>query len=207
MGCGPGGAAPILETVDDATAYPGQELRLELHARDHDSDDLRFTYNVRDDLEGIYDRSSIRTYADGSAVFHYTPVTDDVGEHPFEFVVTDGDGLFDEAVVWIAVETGGTNAPVFREPIGAGTAFDVSQEDCLVLNVVVEDTDTPEVELSIEPPAIAGAQLRQTAGHAGLFTWCPSEAQATAQGNWMLNLGATDDVNPTTIKSFLILLR
>jgi hypothetical protein len=202
IGCGPDGSAPILETPADPQAYPGVELHLPLGARDDNPGDLRFSYQAPE-LEGIYDRSAIRTYGGGSAEFDYTPVADDVGEHPFRFMVTDDYGLTDEGTVWIQVRAGGATPPIFREPVGAGTTFE-ADGDCLDVDVVVEDPDSTEVKLSEEPPYVGDATLRQSSGHAGLWNWCPPPG---VMGSFALNLSADDGDHPPTTKSFVIVVR
>src|SRR5262245_46144425 len=82
LGCGPSGAAPLFETHDDVIAHPGMEVYVQLRASDQDGDALRFSYS-NGDLEGIYDRSELRTYPNGEAMFQYLPLASDVGDHPF----------------------------------------------------------------------------------------------------------------------------
>jgi hypothetical protein len=201
VGCGPTGSAPIFETHEDVTAQPGMELYVQLRAIDDDGDELRFAF-VNDDLEGIHERAEVRTYANGNAMFHYVPVVSDLGDHAFTFIVTDESGQTDEQTLWISVVTGGTSAPVFLEPIGAGTTIDPTR--CLNLDVEVDDPDTPEVALTQEAPFIDGANLDRQSGHSAIWLWCPSAGQRVAQSTWALTLGADDGEHPVSLKSFLI---
>lgn len=203
IGCGPVGSAPLLETSRDATAFPGAQLHLELRAEDENPGALRFEYDSLVPLDGIYQRSEILAYDDGEAAFQYRPVANDVGQHPFRFRVTDEDGLSDDTIVWISVRPGGASAPIFREPVGAGLTLD-SLGGCVDLDVVVEDSDTPEVTLSQEPPLLSDALLTRLNGHAARWSWCPP---VEASGSYPLWLAADDGENDMTFKSFLILVR
>ena len=208
VACGPTGSSPVLDPIDDSVAYVGSEFRLELLASDEDVDALHFQY-ANDDLDDLASRAEVRNYGAGRAVFVWTPVAADVGDHPFDFSVNDEQGNTDRETIMITVRSGvgENNAPIFREPLGTGTTLDLSMRDCLDLDIVVEDTDSADVTITQETPLIEGAQLNQDTGASARWHWCPTPAQIMAQDRYGLILGASDGDNPMTVKNFLIVLR
>ena len=49
--------------------------------------------------------------------------------------------------------------PVFREPLGSGTTLDLSQSNCIELDILVEDPDSPNVDISLEEPLEDGYEF------------------------------------------------
>src|SRR5262245_61501996 len=197
-----------MDPLDDSVAYVGSGSPLELRASDADVEDLRFSY-ANDDVEGIAERAEIRNYGGGRAVFLWTPIAADVGEHAFDFIVVDESGQADSETITITVRSGvGENtAPIFREPLGTGTTLDLTLHACLDLDIVVEDSDTPDLVITQEAPLIELATIDQDTGATARWHWCPSESQIMAQDRYALILGASDNENPMTVKNFLIVLR
>src|SRR5262249_43873648 len=140
-------------------------------------------------------------------VFRWTPIAADVGEHAFDFTVSDGRRT-STATIMIDVRSaiGAATAPVFRAPLGSGTTLDLGQQPCIDLDVVVEDQDSPRVKLSQLDPVIEGAALTVRDGLTASWHWCPTREQQ-AESRYTLVLGADDGDNPKTIKNYLVVLR
>jgi hypothetical protein len=197
------GSAPELTNVGDHTAVVGEELRLELDGTDPDGD--RLTYGFRAlDLPDLVDRATISVAPSGAGVFRWTPLAADVGDHAVDFTVSDGDS---EVIVTVQITVvSSVTSPVFRAPLGSGTTLDLDQNDCLDLDIVVEDADTAQVTLAQSEPAIAGASLDQLDGQTGRWHWCPSMEQRAISRHTLV-LSADDGQNPPTIKNYVIVLR
>ena len=143
---------------------------------------------------------------DGTAVFRFTPVADDVGEWAFDFIASDGS---ENDVVTSMIEVRPAvdgNAPVFREPSGSGTTLDLSFAACIEIDVVVDDPDSAAVTLGQTEPAIAGSQFVQATGVAGVWSWCPNKDQL-GQDRYPLTLFADDGDHEPVFKNYLIVLR
>jgi hypothetical protein len=96
---------------------------------------------------------------------------------------------------------------VFRQPLGSGTTLDLNTRQCLDLDIVVDDQDSPEVIISQDDPVIEGATLDATSGLAANWNWCPTRAQIDADDRYTLTLGADDGDNPKVVKNYLVVLR
>lgn len=201
-----GGAAPELEGLSDQVAQVGTELTIQLDGTDPDGDRLTYRYHAADltDLDG---HAQMTVSASGAGVFRWTPLAADIGEHPFDFIVSDG-GHDTTVTINIDVRSaiGSQTAPIFRQPLGTGTTIDLGVKDCVDLNVVVEDQDTPTVMIAQEEPIIDGAELQAQDGQSAMWHWCPSRAQQS-EDRYTLALSADDGDNPKTIKNYLIVLR
>jgi hypothetical protein len=201
-----GGAAPELEGLSDQVAQVGTELTIDLNATDADGDRLSYRYRAADltDLDG---HAQITVSPSGAGVFRWTPLAADIGEHPFDFIVSDGGN---ETTVTININVksaiGSQTAPIFRQPLGTGTTIDLGKNNCVDLSVVVEDQDTPTVKIGQEDPVIEGAELEAQDGQSAKWHWCPSRAQES-EDRYTLALSADDGDNPKTIKNYLIVLR
>ncbi len=196
------GSPPDLQ-VADQVATVGHELAIELDGTDPDGG--RLTYTVKADiaLEGM---ASITETPSGAGMFRWTPLAGDVGMHVFDFTVSDGTHNTTVPVNVDVREAIGA-APVFVQPLGAGTVFDPSMVPCLTVNIVIMDQDTPNVAIAQEPPLIDGAMLDQVDGQSGTWKWCPTAAQISAQSRYTLELSADDHDNPKTIKDYVIVLQ
>jgi hypothetical protein len=205
-GCEDDNGAPTINAIDAQRALVGSELTLTLSASDPDGDALSFSFSS--DLESISNRASLSPSADGSsASFHFTPLVGDVGDHGFDFVVSDGEAT---AGVHMNIEIGASgegSAPSFVQPLGTGITLDVLQSTCLEVPVLVQDPDTPGVTLGQEEPLIAGAELQQASELTGTWSFCPSPDQIEADDRYQLTLSADDFDNPKTLKPYLIVLR
>jgi hypothetical protein len=201
-----GGGAPELTGLSDQVAQVNHELKVELAGTDPDGDQLSYSFKAAD-IEGISDRAQISVSPSGNGVFRYTPIAADVGEHAFDFTVSDG-GNKTTVTITIDVKSaiGSATAPVFRQPLGSGTTLDLVKKKCVDLQVVIEDQDSAQVELAMEEPIIEGATLNQNDGLSASFQWCPTKEQEAEQ-RYTLNISADDGSNPKTIKNYLLVLR
>ena len=93
--------------------------------------------------------------------------------------------------------------PIFRQPLGAGTALDVSENECLDLDVVVQDDDSRFAVIQMIDPYIDGARLEQDGDFTAKFTFCPTALQVDV-GRFVLNLLATDDQDAEALKAYSI---
>lgn len=205
VACG-GGSAPELEGLSDQVAQVGTEFKLDLNGTDPDGDRLSYDFKAAD-LEGLADRAQITVSPSGAGVFRWTPLAADVGQHSFDFIVSDGSN---DTTVTITIDVksaiGSATAPIFRQPLGTGTTIDLGKNQCVDLDVVIEDQDTAQVTITQEEPLIDGATLDQMDGQTAKWHWCPTRAQA-GDSRYTLVLAADDDENPKTVKNYLVVLR
>lgn len=206
VACG-GGGAPELRGLGDQVAQVGTELKIDLDGTDPDGDRLSYRFRTASDLLGLDDRADLTVSPSGAGVFRWTPNASDVGEHVFDFIVSDGGN---DTTVTITIDVrsaiGAATAPIFRQPLGSGTTANLAAQRCIELTVVVEDQDTAEVAIAMEEPRIEGATLTQTSGTTAAFSWCPTKEQE-AENRRTLVLAADDGDNPRTIKNYLLVLR
>jgi len=201
-----GGGSPELSGLSDQVAQVGTEFKLDLNGTDPDGDRLSYDFRAAD-LDDVDSRAMITVSPSGAGVFRWTPVASDVGEHAFDFIVSDGGN---DTTVTITIDVrsaiGSATAPVFRQPLGTGTTIDLSKNMCVDLNVVVEDQDTAQVDITQEEPVIEGATLTQEDGQTATWRWCPTRAQE-GDSRYTLVLAADDGENPKTVKNYLVVLR
>lgn len=205
VACG-SGSAPELTGLTDQKAQVGTELKVDLNGTDPDGDQLSYKFKAPDLVE-ISAHAQVTVSPSGSGVFRWTPLANDVGEHAFDFTVSDGDH---DTTVTVNIDVksaiGSATAPIFRQPLGTGTTIDLTKKKCVDLDIVVEDQDTAEVTLAMEEPKIAGAKLDQQDGTTAKFSWCPTKEQEAEQ-RYTLVMSADDGENPKTLKNYLIVLR
>jgi hypothetical protein len=201
-----GGNAPELAGLSDQVAQVGTELKLDLNGTDADGDRLSYGFNAAD-LTGVDDRAMITVSPSGAGVFRWTPIAADVGQHAFDFTVSDG-GNDTTVTITIDVKSaiGSATAPIFRQPLGTGTTIDLVKNQCVDLKVVIEDQDTAQVDITQLEPVIDGATLTQEDGVTATWRWCPTRAQE-GESRYTLVLAADDGENPQTIKNYLVVLR
>jgi hypothetical protein len=205
VACG-GGAPPELNGLTDQVAQVGSELKIELNGTDPDGDQLSYRYRAAD-LPDIGGKAQITVSPSGSGVFRWTPLAQDVGEHAFDFIVSDGSN---DTTVTININVksaiGSATSPLFRQPLGTGTTLDLSNRDCIDFDVVIEDQDSAQVEIALEQPIAEGMRLDQQDGLTARFNWCPTKEQENEQ-RYTVVLSADDGENPKAVKNYLIVLR
>jgi hypothetical protein len=197
------GSPPDIEGLTDQVATVGHELVITLNGTDPDGD--RLTYSVKADiaLEGV---ATITETPSGAGMFRWTPLAGDAGMHTFDFTASDGSHNTTVSIVIDVREAIGA-APVFVQPLGAGTVFNPAMTPCLNVMVSVVDQDTAQVDLAQVAPLIDGAMFNQTDGQNGTWMWCPTPAQVSASSRYTLTLSADDHDNPPTIKEWIIVIQ
>src|SRR5690349_920666 len=176
VACGPT-APPQLDGLTDQVAQVGQELRVDLNATDPNG--ARLTYSFKaPDLTDLANNAQVTVAPSGEGVFRWTPLAADLGAHPFDFTVSNG-GADTTVTITITVKSaiGAATAPVFRQPLGTGTTVDLTHTQCVDLDVVVEDQDTPMVKIAQDDPVIDGALITPTDGQTAHWHWCPTRDQ------------------------------
>lgn len=197
------GEAPVLDPVDDRVVAVGEPLVIDLRASDPDGDRLYFAFDAP--VQGPVERAALTMRPDGTGIFRWTPLADDVGVWFLDFSVSDGRQR-DTVTAAIDVRPALGAAPVFRQPLGSGTTLDPERDACLEIGVIVEDQDDAEVGLAQAEPLVEGAELVQETGLSGTWTWCPSKAQLENERHPLV-LTADDGTHPIVRKSYLVVLR
>src|SRR5512138_2858058 len=95
-----GGNAPELSGLSDQVAQVGTEFKLDLNGTDPDGDRLDYKFKAAD-LDGGKDRAMVTVSPSGAGVFRWTPLASDVGQHAFDFTVSDGSN---ETTVTITID-------------------------------------------------------------------------------------------------------
>ena len=208
FGCKPGGP-PQLVDPGNQVAIVGETLTLNLFASDPDGDELTYSFRA-DGVENVNSYAQLGRAPDGHGVFTFQPVAGQEGEHIFDFIVSDG--KFDTTLhltIEVRGASGSESAPIFREP-QAGVVLNLTtdgDDDCASFDILVEDADSTEIELTEVPPSIPGSELDVDAdGLEGSWYWCPTREQRE-QFQYRLTLSADDNDNPATIKDIPIVLR
>ncbi len=211
MGCGDdesaqANEAPQFSALSDHTAYVNVEFGLSLQAYDPDGDQLTFSY--ASDIADIDSRATLEKTASDRAQFTWMPLVSDIGQHAFDFTVSDGQNTTQETITIDVVWQGeGSTAPVFVQPLGTGTTLDLTVQGCIEVPIVVEDPDSGTVNLGQEDPVIEGATLTQADELTGSWNFCPSQAQIAADDRYTVVFSADDSDNPKTEKPYLVVLR
>ena len=200
-------AKPSLDSVQDQTATVGVEMNLLIQGRDPDGDALVFSLSVPSihDIDQRTHPPRFESFGPNAAYLMWTPLAADVGMHQFQ--VTASDGQAKTTISFTVTVQSGNAVPVFREPIGSGTTLDLSHQQCLDVDVVVEDADSPEVDISLQDPIEEGYDFTQDDPLAGTFSWCPNSDQINAASRYTLNITANDRDDHITTKKYVIVIR
>gem|GEM_PF-6898305 len=190
--------------MSDLTGHVGSRLDVELLAYDADASSLEFNYRIPG--KDISSRATLAEYG-SRAIFSWTPIADDVGQHQVDFAVSDGTWIDVESViVTIRANTSDDNAPRFVRPLGEGATLDLSQDSCITVDIEVVDPDSPVVDI-YQSPKIPLSSIEEAGNSlSAFFHWCPSPEQKLEKSK-TLTLIADDHDNPPVYKTFTILLR
>ncbi len=191
----------MISGLADQVATVGNELVVSINGTDPDGDQL--TYGVKADIS-LQGRGMLTQDPSGAGVFRWTPLADDLGVHAFDFTASDGANTV-AVTIQIDVRSAIGAVPIFRRPLGSGTVIDPSE--CTTVQILVEDSDTAQIEITEAPMLIEGATLSQIDGVNAAWEWCPTNDQVRAQNRYTLSLSASDNENPPTIKDFVLVLR
>ncbi|MFT3699869.1 MAG: PPC domain-containing protein [Kofleriaceae bacterium] len=197
---------PELDGLTDQVAQVGTELKIDLNGTSEGGGKLGYSFHAGD-LDDVDGAAQVTVSPSGVGVFRWTPLAADIGQHPFDFTVSNGD---QSSTVTITIDVksaiGSATAPIFRQPLGTGTTIDLSQKNCVDMDVVIEDQDSPMVTIAQEEPVIDGATLTPEDAFSAKWHWCPSKAQE-GDSRYTLVLSADDGDNPKTLKNYLVVLR
>ncbi len=205
LACGNGGG-PEIDSLEDQLAAVGRELVIEIRATNETGRAIQFSYDSNASISS--DRGGLNQRPGGRAVFTWTPTAQDIGVHNFDFRATDSTGESTESItIEVKSALGSATLPIFRRPLGAGSALDIATDDCIEVEILIEDQDSFQVVLSQEEPLIAGGELIQDEDLHGLWRWCPTKEQKAAQDRYMLTIAADDGDNALALKYYQVLLR
>ena len=200
-GCGPR-TGTRLDPIAAQTAVVGVELEVMLRAATPAAVDFRFATDV--DLEGRHVQPTLTPYANGEALFRWTPLASDVGDHHFTFSATV-DGLPASQRVAVRV-IAGADPITFREPVGEGTTLDLARAACVVVPLLVDDTSSTEVQLAAGNAWSDGATLERDGPLSGRLRFCPPTAQTAAHSIFPLSVVATDAGGARAEKRYTVVL-
>jgi hypothetical protein len=208
-GCG--GRPPVIQPIGDQVAEVGVELSIEIRASDPDGDTLSFDFDAPSlpDLKTRAQPASISAFADGVAIFRWTPTAADraMTAYPIDFRVSDGQSTAVETVQVTVKDAGSGAGPIFRKPLGTGTTLDLDTDTCVSVDLLVDDAGATAVTLAEDDPRPDGDMLASDGPFSATWSWCPSAQQIAAQDRYMVTWSADDGANPKTRKSYLIVLR
>ncbi|MCP4446266.1 MAG: hypothetical protein GY811_13115 [Myxococcales bacterium] len=205
LACG-SGAGPEIDGLEDRVAAVGSELVIEIRASNEGGGEINFAYESNASIAS--DRGGLAQRPGGSAIFTWTPRAEDIGVYTFDFKASDASGHSTKSItIEVKSAIGADSLPVFRRPLGAGTALDIATDDCIEIEILIEDQDSFQVTLSEEEPRIQGAELVQDQNLRGQWRWCPTKEQKAAQDRYLLTIGADDGDNSLALKHYQIILR
>jgi hypothetical protein len=205
--CGPSGDGPEFPPVEDQVVAIGQELVIVIEASDPSGAELSYSFSA--EVPDIQSKARIARLPTGAGEFRWTPSSSsDLGEWFFDFSVSAGGAVTTETVrIEVRSAVGANSSPRFLRPQGMGTTLDTAADDCVELDVMVDDTDSASVEIEQGAPVIEGANLQKDGNTAAVWRWCPKPEQIARDNRYTLLLTADDGENPKTLHPYLIVLR
>src|SRR3954469_12324505 len=144
LGCGPR-TGTVLDPVAPQTAVVGNELGIMLRAATSARVDFAFDSDL--DLAQRRVMPTLTPYANGEAMFRWTPIASDLVDHLFHFTATV-DGVPASEMVAVRV-VAGADPISFRSPVGEGTTLDLVRAPCAVVPLLVDDTSATEVDMEV----------------------------------------------------------
>lgn len=207
VACGPGGNGPEFPPVEDQVVAIGQELVIVIEASDPSGAELSYSFAA--EVPDIKSKASISRLPTGAGEFRWTPSSsEDVGEWFFDFTVSNGGGVTTETVrIEVRSAVGANSAPRFLRPQGMGTTLDVETDDCVELDVMIDDSDSSKVTIEEGDPKIEFSNLQENGNTSAIWRWCPKPEQIARDNRYTLLLTADDGDNPKTLHPYLIVLR
>jgi hypothetical protein len=202
------GSAPRIELVDDQVAVVGKELSVWIVGTDPDGDELTYAFEAPA-VPLAANTARMGTGANGQGLFTFTPVAQQIGEQLFDFVVSDGSfEARTSARIDVRSAAGSESAPIFREPLASGAVLDLGVDTCATVDVLVEDSDSSQIELRMEEPILAGSELWVgDNGLEGTWSWCPTPEQRASLAPHEIVFVADDGDSAVVRKSFLVVVR
>jgi hypothetical protein len=201
LGCGPR-TGTTLAPVGAQTATVGVELSILLRAQSNGRVDFKYDSDL--DLAARSLKPTLTPYANGEALFSWTPLASDVGTHQLRFTATIN-GVSATETVPVMV-TSGVDPISFREPVGDGTTLDLARGPCVSVSLLVDDTSATAVQLMPGATWPSGATLDVAGPLAGRVRFCPSAQQIQATTIFPLTLVATDAGGARAEKRYTIVI-
>jgi hypothetical protein len=201
VGCGPR-TGTRLDPVAPQTAVVGVELAIMLRAGS--TSHVEFAFSTDLEMDGRRVKPTLTTYANGEAMFRWTPLASDVGDHKFRFSATI-DGVPASTIVDITVVSG-ADPITFRSPVGEGTTLDIARTPCAVVPILVEDTTATEVDLAPGEAWVQGAMLERDGPLSGHLRFCPTPAQAQSTTIFPFSIVASDSGGAKNEKRYTVVL-
>ena len=200
-GCGPR-TGTSLDPIAPQTAVVGTELAVMLRAATANQVEFKFDSDL--DLHARRVMPTLTPYANGEAMFRWTPLASDIGDHTFRFTATV-DGVPASARVAVRVVAGGD--PIsFRSPVGEGTTLDLARSPCAVVPLLVDDTSATEVEIAPGSAMPEGATIDRDGPLSGKLKFCPAKTLAQTQTIFPFTIVATDGGGARTEKRYTVVL-
>ena len=200
VGCGPRSGAE-LEPIAPQTAVVVVELAVMLRVEAAHAD---FGFATDLDLHGRALVPTLTPYANGEAIFRWTPLASDFGAHAFRFRATV-DGFASSQTVAVDV-VAGADPISFRSPVGDGTTLDLTEAPCVQVPLLVDDTSATAVTITADGALPDGATITSDGALAGTLRFCPPEALAATQTIFPFSLVATDGAGARAEKRYTIVL-
>jgi hypothetical protein len=204
VGCGPQ-TGTRLSPLLPRTAVIGRELEVLVHV---ESEDPRVSLSYESDISDLRTRRlkpTLTAYAGGDALFRWTPLADDRGDHVIRFTAAL-DGTLANTLMPVTV-VAGQDPITFRQPVGDGTTLDLAVATCVDVPILVEDSTVTEVSLEEGVPWTEGGVISQDGPVAGKLSFCPTTAQAAASSIFTFTLVAADKRGQRAEKRYLVVLR
>ncbi|MCA1663035.1 MAG: putative Ig domain-containing protein [Myxococcales bacterium] len=201
FGCGPK-TGTRLDPIAPQIAVVGVELGVMLRAASGGDVDFAF----RSDLDLTQRRvlPTLTPYANGEAMFRWTPLASDLGDHTFHFTATV-DGVRASEAVAVRVVAG--DSPIsFRSPVGEGTTLDLARSPCAVVPLFVDDASATDVDIAAGGTLPDGATITRDGPLSGQLRFCPSKTMAQAQTIYPFTIVATDGGGARAEKRYTIVL-
>lgn len=200
LGCGPK-TGTSLDPIAPQTAVVGVELGLMLRAATAGHVDFSFQSDLQLGERRLM--PTLTEYANGEAMFRWTPLASDLGDHTFHFSATV-DGVAASEMVAIRVVAG--DSPIsFRSPVGEGTTLDLGRAPCAIVPLLVDDTSATEVDLD-GGSLPDGASITRDGPLSGRLEFCPTKAMAQAQTIYPFTIVARDGGGARTEKRYTVVL-
>ena len=200
-GCAEPNHSPTLDPVGDQVVVVGQELVVELTARDPDGDALAFS------LENAPEGASVAGTAAGGEL-RWAPLISQVdpGGKTYSLTVRvdDGRGGRAEQVVHITAYPEG-GVPVFLNP--SGFVINLAHESRVAFLIEVKDDDTDPGQMTLRlVSGIEGAEFQVINGKSASFYWKPTPEQIAESSYYSVVVGADDGVHAEVQQEISIIL-
>ncbi len=193
-----------LAPLQPRSATVGVELDVALRALG--GGDVAFGY-ASDDLPDLTTRAlkpTLTVFGGGQAMFRWTPLAGDEGEHQIHFTATAA-GVVSGSTVTITV-VAGADPIAFVEPVGDGTTLDLARASCADVQLLVEDTGAAQVDFSQGDTWADNAELDVSGPLSGALHFCPSAAQQQATSIFPFSVVAMDDSGALAVKRYTVVL-